>query len=38
MLQFLDGAKTAIDEEWQAEIEAHHELEELAADWEGGDG
>ncbi len=37
LLQFLDGAKTAIDEQWQAEQEAHHELEQLAADWEGGD-
>jgi hypothetical protein len=33
LLQFLEGAKTAMDEHWQAEAGSRHELEQLADDW-----
>ncbi len=33
LLRFLDGAAAQIDEHWEAEAEARHELERLAADW-----
>jgi hypothetical protein len=33
LLRLLEGAATAIDENWQAEAEARHELAQLADEW-----
>lgn len=34
LLQFLEGAKTGLDEGWQAEQESRYELQQLAAEWQ----
>lgn len=33
LLRFLEGAEIGIDENWQAQAEASHELRQLAAEW-----
>lgn len=34
LLQFLEGSATGISEEWQAEVDAKHELQQWADEWQ----